>query len=314
MNAVSSILGSRPVSAMSTALTRNRLRVLAYHGIADQDAFAAQLDHLSTRYTTVIGSDVRADLDGSSSLPDRALWITFDDGEPEIVRVGLPLLRERGMRATAFVCAGLIDTETPQWWETVRMAADRGLLRREDTFGETNAEAVAALKQVPDSARRATIEELNRRLRSSGEPATQRQLTSTELLAWVAAGCEVGNHSWDHPCLDRCSDDEQRQQIQRADQDLTRILGTAPTVFAWPNGNIAPAALAALKDLDYRLVLGFDHRICAKQIDPWAVSRLRIDSDADIPRLRSIVSGAHSSVFQLHAHARRRRRGQHDRT
>ena len=76
------------------------------------------------------------------------------------------------------------------------------------------------------------------------------------------------------------------------------MLGSAPTVFAWPNGNAAAPALSVLRDLGYRLVATFDHRICSSSPDPWALSRLRVDTDADLTRFRSIVSGAHSAAFQ----------------
>ncbi len=52
-------------------------------------------------------------------------------------------------------------------------------------------------------------------LRCSGVPAsffvTGRFVTAyPTLVADLATVGPVGNHSWDHPCLDRCDDDEQR--------------------------------------------------------------------------------------------------------
>lgn len=86
---------------------------------------------------------------------------------------------------------------------------------------------------------------------------------------------------------------------------LTELLGAPPDLFAWPNGNTASAALDTVRQLEYRLVLGFDHRVCARRIDPWAISRVRIDSDVPVKRAWAIMSGAHSSVFHLSSRLRR---------
>lgn len=97
--------------------------------------------------------------------------------------------------------------------------------------------------------------------------------------------------------------------MSEAHEALTHILGTPPQVFAWPNGNEAPAALSLLTLLGYRLVVKFDHRICTASPDMIAISRLRVDSSADLSRFRSIVSGVHPALFQLNRRARAWSRG-----
>jgi peptidoglycan/xylan/chitin deacetylase (PgdA/CDA1 family) len=304
MSAVVRVLGSRPVSAVSSRLTARRLRVLAYHGIDDVAAFARQLDRLSTRYSTVTGGAVADWLLGRRTLPARAVWITFDDGDPSVVRHGAPLLAERGMVATMFVCPGVIDTCRPHWWHVVQDAGEAGLT------DVPPSDLLPALKVADDPERRKTVGVLTARLRAVGSPPVRPQLTSAELRAWTAAGHEVGNHSWDHPCLDRCAPEEQRRQIERAHDWLADVLGRPPDVFAWPNGNRAEPSLDLLRVLGYRLVLACDHKVCARRPDPMGLSRLRIDADAEPTRFDAIVSGAHSVVFHAATHLpRSRRRG-----
>jgi hypothetical protein len=74
--------------------------------------------------------------------------------------------------------------------------------------------------------------------------------------------------------------------------------------FAWPNGDPADAALDEARRLGYRLVLLADHRVCARRPDGLALSRLRLDTDAELTRARAIVAGAHSAVFQASRRAR----------
>lgn len=78
---------------------------------------------------------------------------------------------------------------------------------------------------------------------------------------------------------------------------LGSVVGRAVDVAAWPNGDPAPAALDELKALGYRVVATFDHRLGAVRPDPYAVSRLRLDADAPLARVRAVVSGGHPAVF-----------------
>ena len=81
MSASMRVLGTDPVARAVASLTRDRLRVLAYHGVPDQVAFSRQLDYLRRRYVLVSGADVIAACRGLGELPGRAVWITFDDGQ-----------------------------------------------------------------------------------------------------------------------------------------------------------------------------------------------------------------------------------------
>ena len=294
------LLGSRPVAAAASRFTVGRLRVLGYHQIGEPDALAHQLDRLSSRYSTVTGAAVADWIDGRGELPASPVWITFDDGDPSVVNVGARLLAERGMVATMFVCPGVVDTCQPHWWDVVATARSAGITTDLDVD-------LARLKRADDTERRRVVGSLARRLEETGRPFTRAQVTTDDLHRWVAAGNEVGNHSWDHPCLDRCAPAEQCSQVHRAHEWLTATLGRAPDVFAWPNGAPAGPALTTLRELRYRLVLGFDHRLCSRRPDPMSLSRLRVDADADLTRFDAIVSGAHPSVFALARRLRWRR-------
>ena len=290
MSAVVALLGNRVVSGAVARLTLSRARAVAYHGIENPAAFAAQLDHFrSSGYRTITGRQLADSLAGGAPLPERALWITFDDGDASVVRNGLPLLRERGMVATAFLCGAWVGTDAAPWWQVLEAAV-----------GPSELVATRlALKRSPDPERRRRIEQLELAQAAAGTPVVGRQWSTDDVADWLAAGNEVGNHSWDHPCLDRCDDDEQRRQVRLAHERLSELVGSPVDVFAWPNGDPSPAALDELRSLGYRLVADCDHRLVARNADPMAISRLRLDTSVDLTRTRAIVSGAHSAVFHL---------------
>ena len=302
---VQALVGTRVVGAVWRVASRRRLRVLAYHGIGDADRFEQQLRHLVRHYTPVGSTQVLRWLHEHEALPPRAVWVTFDDGVEDVVRLGLPLLQRNGVPATLFVCPGLIDTEGLHWWQAVERAARLGLLDAPE------AEVLRRMKAATDEDRRVELAEIELRLAATAAGVSGAQLTSDDLRAWLAAGNDLGNHSFDHPRLDRCVPADQEQQVRRAHEWLEQFLDDPPRLFAWPDGDPADAALRTLRTLEYEAVLVCDHRLVSGDADAMALSRLRIDADASVDRFRSVVSGAHPAFFAAQQKVRARLRGRH---
>lgn len=308
------LLGSVPVARVVGAATRSRPRALAYHDVHDLAAFARQLDWFAERgYSTITACQLADSFTSGSSLPDKPLWITFDDGDASVVNHALPQLRARNMVATAFLCGAWVGSNEIPWWRVVEAAVGERLVRADD-FGwpvevGNLVEVRLSLKRSPDRKRRQIVAEWWERLVQHGTELEASQWSIGDLHSWLAAGNDVGNHSWDHPILDRCDEAEQRSQVQQAHERLSILVGRAIDVFAWPNGDASPAATDALRTLGYRLIADCDHRLIARRPDPLRTSRLRLDSSADIPRTRAIVSGAHSAVFHLERRLRGRGHG-----
>lgn len=293
---ITSALGSRPVAASWRRLRRG-LRILAFHDVPDADAFGAQLDELLAHHSFVSGADVGAALHQGAPLPPDAVWITFDDGDPSVVRRALPVLQEREVPATLYVCPGLLDPPSPPWWTVVERAGrgDRGA--EVDGRRLVGLDLVRALKRVPDAERRRIVAGLDP-VAVEGDPAPT---TVDEVRAWLAAGQEVGNHTWDHPCLDRCTPDEQEAQVVRAHRWLSDLLGRPPRTFAYPNGDRTDHVAGLLADLGYDTVLLFDHDLAHPAPGGRELSRLRLDASAPLDRTRAVASGAHSDVMRAGA-------------
>jgi peptidoglycan/xylan/chitin deacetylase (PgdA/CDA1 family) len=67
------------------------------------------------------------------------------------------------------------------------------------------------------------------------------------------AGHEVGNHSFRHePWLHRYTEDEVRDEIQRAQDVIEEVTGVRPTGFRGPGFSVTSVVLQTLKDLEYR--------------------------------------------------------------
>lgn len=302
VSAVDRALGVPVVESVGALVTRDRLRILAYHGVPDREPFRAHLHHLVRHYRPVTGADVAAAVRSGAPLPARAVWITFDDGRRSVVENALPELEAAGVPATMFICPGLLPEGSVFWQTIVLTALAKGGSYVMDGVRYVDRRLVVALKSEPDSRRRAVVEELSERLEGVEVPGDT--VDEPELRRWLAAGHEVGNHTWDHPCLDRCEPEEQARQILRAHEALGDLLGHAPRLFAYPNGDWTPEAEAVLERAGYEVAPVFDHHLVAREPSPLRLSRLRIDADAPMDRLRAVLSGAHSGAF----HARERLR------
>ena len=287
------LLVSRPARVAGRLLTRGRLRVLAFHGVPDRGKFERLLDAILGEFTPVDGSQVARALRGDSAdLPEYPAWFTFDDGEPSVFAVG-EMLAGRGVQATSFVCPGVLGTNKLLWFQTLAEAQHRGLI----ALDEQARFSARRLKVLSDELLRRETSVLNDRLDDDGFVAPA-QADTAMLKRWVDLGHEIGNHTWDHPCLDHCSLDEQAEQVRRAHEWLVDE-GFQARFFAYPNGNWTAASADAARKLGYEASLLFDHRLVSSKASTDRVSRLRINTDASEKRGLGILSGAHSAAFHL---------------
>lgn len=60
---------------------------------------------------------------------------------------------------------------------------------------------------------------------------------SDNALRAVKLGCEIGNHSWDHPLLSTLTDKEVKKQINRTNSKIEEICGVEPVVARPPYGD-----------------------------------------------------------------------------
>ena len=291
------MLGSPPVARIARSALRRRLPVLAYHDVTDAGAFAAHLDVIQEHFKPVTGAEVALAVRTARRLPRGAIWLTFDDAHPGVVTNALPLLAERVVPATLFVCPGVVDTDQPYWWQVMDQALAAGIPIRLEGRSWTDGTITTRLKRVPDKVRRAAVARTTDVLVQTGRSPRVTQTTSDALREWVQAGLDVGNHTWDHPCLDMCDAEQQRRQILEADEWLRVAFGTPIHLFAYPNGNTAPVSRRVLAEHGYAVAALFDHRL-SRARGP-EISRLRVDASAPVHRLTAIASGAHPAAFAV---------------
>ncbi len=294
------VAGSVPISGLAKMVTRQNLRVLAYHGISDAARFAKQMEYLRRYFHPVGVNHVLDAIERRARLPDYSVWITFDDGDPSVIDLALPVLLRYKLPSTMFICPGLVDTQNPFWWQVVEAFNGSGLPAPAGLPTGDEAIQLQVLKAMPDVQRRSIVAGLGTVLKERGMLVSRRQITREELGRYVSAGGTVANHSWDHPCLDTCSPEVQRQQVTEAHDWIMQAFPHQTPVFAYPNGNHAVASEDELRRLGYQVAVLFDHHLAKPDtMSRFRLSRLRTNSDLTMERFRAILSGVHPLTLDL---------------
>ncbi len=268
-----------------------RLRILGYHDVVDAALLRSQLEWLGARFNFVTPARAVEILCGRDKV-EKAVLVTFDDGDPSVVLSGRPVLDDLGISAVMFVCPGVVGTSHPFWWQVVEQAVRVGLPMAQGTD-------VASLKAMVDEERRAVVTELDVAIQEmTGFAHEQAQLTVGQMETWVSKGHVIGNHTWDHPILDRCTARQQRDQIVRSHDWLKDLDLMQTATFAYPNGNMSLASKEVLADLGYEVAYAFDHRM-ARAGQGLAVSRLRVNADDPLTEFIAKASGIHPLAHRL---------------
>ncbi len=100
------------------------LRILFYHRVSDDRDelavsprdFRRQMDYLATESYRVVDVVEAAELLDEGASCRRTVGLSFDDGFLDVAEQALPLLAERGFRATVFVAPAVVDG-----WATLRL-------------------------------------------------------------------------------------------------------------------------------------------------------------------------------------------------
>lgn len=224
-----------------------RLRILAYHAIADlgddprlaeygvpPPLFVEQLDALIASGWSFVDLDaVLAALAGERKLPRKALLLTFDDAYVDLLEVACPIMAERGLPGVVFAVAGKLGG-TNEW----------------------------------DNRHRAT---------------TLNLLDADGLRTVEARGIEVGSHTVSHRQLPKVPEPELEGEIAGSAKKLEQAGVPRPRVFSYPYGEWSPAIAALARDSGYAASFTVDPGVVSDGADPHALPRIEVFA-SDTPR------------------------------
>ena len=77
-----------------------------------------------------------------------------------------------------------------------------------------------------------------------------------EPLKMIAeAGCEIGNHTYSHDCLLKCSSEQIRREIEHCQKVIQERIGIRPVLFRPPQGATSESVKVVSKEMEYDIIL-----------------------------------------------------------
>jgi peptidoglycan/xylan/chitin deacetylase (PgdA/CDA1 family) len=234
-----------------------------YYHLALED-FRRQLDHLQAEYTLVDRGTFVAATEGTGTLPDDAVVLTFDDGLVDHYDHVLPELQARGLWGLFFVPGPVGDTplsvhRVHALLGTVGAAAvDEALEQLVDPtdvragrseefqrmYAETDSDAVTTRVKrtlnyfLPYGRVPEVLDALEERFPAAQFEPEELYMDDEEVAALADAGMLVGGHTVTHRVLSRLSPDDQRRELERSLAHVEESAGSQPLrTFAYPYGD-----------------------------------------------------------------------------
>lgn len=207
------------------------ITVINYHSFGDykeianinitEKLFCEQLKMLKDNgYSTITEEQLIAYLQGHGRIPEKAVFLTIDDGYESVYKMAYPILKEMGMQATLFVIANDVETgarkNVPMLnWQQIKEMSDSGIMRIGNHTYDLHWRG-----NNDKSKHEAMI--LNQK--KNGEP-----LTNEERLRYI------------------------QEDVTKAHQLIEKYTGIAPKSFAYPYGVYDRIAEQAIKKAGYTI-------------------------------------------------------------
>jgi peptidoglycan/xylan/chitin deacetylase (PgdA/CDA1 family) len=240
----------------------------------------------------------------------QACAITFDDGLRSVLDVATPVLRERGLPHTVFVCTDVLDGGPLPWFLRVAYLIERvGLDRVKDrwklmdpTFRDKQ-DVIAGLKQIPFRSILEGLEELEDHYAVSPPAPCDLFLSAEDVRNLASSGTTIGSHTHRHPILSLLSAQDQEFEVEESARVIESLTGSRPTEFAYPNGtplDFNATTIAILRASGMRLAVTTEQRHLSPHDDLLALPRIGLtDGDSFIRRLlKSVAPSLSRSVVR----------------
>lgn len=276
--------------------------VLGYHRVADTawdplglavrpDHFAAHIEAVTVHRTIVsLGELVEFQAEGRPL--DRYAALTFDDGYRDFKSTALPILEDRGVKATVFISTGYIGGNF--WWDEIAsllapavssptsLAIDVGAGGQWRYDGlESPGPRAAAARNICDQLVcshsqdiQHVIQQLSTWAGVDPKPG-HGAMTASDLAALARhPGIQIGAHTVSHGCLGSLDEAEQRREIGQSRQDLEAVAGVDVAVFSYPNGSFSSVTPGLMKPLGFSCACTSREGLFGRCTDPYRVPRL----------------------------------------
>ena len=256
-------------------MQRRRVTILVYHKLAPEVA-DVHFEILRRKYNIVSLADyLDYRTDPAKQLPRKPLVVTLDDGHKGNYALK-PVLQKHQIRATIFLCSGLVGTSRHFWFET-----------------DMSNDVRQKLKRVSDDER---VDALRTFGFSEQEEYSTRQALSASEIEDMKTIVDFQSHTILHPILPRCSAIRASNEISESKAQLESMFGLSINALAYPNGDYSDRDMQSAEKSGYRCALTLNLGFKSRSTPAFQLKRICINDDASVDELIVRASGLWESL------------------
>ncbi len=261
-------------------------------GLTDSAEWFDQLCQIVAEHFQVMPLSELEDRRRSSSLPARALALTFDDGYLDNHDVAWPILRKYSLPATLFVTTGSVGGAKPLWFRRIAHIFETAQPKELpitcgpwafplDTEGDrvASAQRIATfLKKIPAALREERIAELSEAFGVTDFSRLSKEMvTWDQLRAMDSGGFSIEAHTVTHPILSAETLADATREIAESREVLCSELRRNVDLFAYPNGkneDFTDDVVAAVERAGFRAAYTAEFNAASPSNDPYRIPRV----------------------------------------
>lgn len=279
---------------------------------ATPENFDFQMAYLRKHLNPVPLSSIVGHFVNGTTLPDRAVVVTFDDGYDDNLHYAGPVLQRHGIVPTVFVATDYVGANVPYWFELavyLMMRLPVGSMQFEglsvplptEESWQQRRRCASVLQQAMKHLSKSEIERLVRQWNlefssyiNPDEYSLSRCLSWSDLRSMDGNGFEIGSHSMSHPVLSKLDETTLRAELEGSKRKLELELGHPITTLAYPIGkDFAYTSLVqqVARDSGYDLAAAYNPGVnwVGRGVDRFALRRQSIEREHDSVRFQGLV-------------------------
>jgi len=253
---------------------RKRIIILMYHGFFDESRpegieqyghrwcgiqkFKEQMDHLKRHYNIIPLKTLAEHYTTGEEIPNRTAVVTIDDGYRSNYSLAYPVLKQKQIPATIFICTGFVGDQEYLWtdrleysiWkakiDTLKISINNNdctcSIKTKSDKVRSVLEMKSKLSPLPYNEQARVIEDVENRtgirISDTDDPtALASPLRWSELREMAEDGIvTIGSHGVRHPNLTTCTDEELEEEIAESRRIIEQRTGGECELFCYPGG------------------------------------------------------------------------------
>ncbi len=297
------------INALFRRLNRNKVIILCYHGICDDDfdllkgyddrhipksLFRKQLSYLKRKNYSFTNLSEATDMLNHRKKIRNIVVLSFDDGFRNVVENACPVMQKYQAKGCFYLISDLIGTSEPVWTdyiETLIRNAENGKFRftykGEECFYPltTKASYEHAMRDIKARLRRLSDKEKNEHLRQFQKhqypvPKEFQMSDWTQIQNLDKDILEVGSHTATHPnCTNLTDDEEFDYELKYSKAKLERMVGYRTDHFNYPAGAFDERVIRQVKAAGYKTAVSLIPGFNDSRTDPFCLKRIYVNEN-----------------------------------